>query len=69
MVVQSLAQYQPYRPNNYLQPRPYNPYPVRQPQVAPAYDRYPVQRSGPVIIHQNNQPKVCHQYAGVTRCP
>jgi hypothetical protein len=66
--VPALAQYRPYG-NTYQQPRSYSSYPQPTP-VKPFYERYPQpERSGPVIIHQNNQPKVCSRYAGVTRCP
>lgn len=63
-----LAQYRPYG-STYQQPRPYSSYPQPTP-VKPFYERFPQpERSGPVIIHQNNQPKLCSSYAGVIRCP
>ena len=61
-----LAQYSPYRMNTFQQPRPYSP----PAPVKPFHERFPQQeRNGAVIIHQNNQPKVCSRYAGVTNCP
>jgi hypothetical protein len=66
--IPALAQYRPYG-STYPQPRPYSSHPQPTP-VKPSYERFPQpERRRLVIIHQNNQPKLCSSYAGVIRCP